>query len=259
MEMENIENKNKTILVVDDEINIVDILACNLKKEGYNVLTANDGAKALDIALKQKPNLILLDVMIPEIDGFNVCRKIKEKIDIPILFISARSEEFDKLLGLDLGADDYITKPFSVREVMARVKNNLRKAEVIKRSIDETKIVEELEENENIIKVGDLNLDLDKYEIHVKGKLIDLSQREFEVLKFLAEHQGKVVTRQDFLEQVWKYEYYGEKELRTVDVTIRRIREKIEEDTAKPHIIVTKRSRGYYIPQQETFRGNKRC
>ena len=249
--MENIENKNKTILVVDDEINIVDILACNLKKEGYNVLTANDGATALDIALKQKPDLILLDIMIPEIDGFNVCRKIKEKIDIPVLFISARSEEFDKLLGLDLGADDYITKPFSVREVMARVKNNLRKVEVIKRSLNENTTTENDEINkDNIIVVGDLNLDLDKYEVHVKGKLIDLSQREFEVLKFLAEHQGKVVTRQDFLKQVWEYEYYGEKELRTVEFTIRRIREKVEEDTAKPHIIITKRSRGYYIATQ---------
>ena len=246
--MENIENKNKTILVADDEINIVDILACNLKKEGYNVLTANDGATALDIALKQRPDLILLDVMIPEIDGFNVCRKIKERIDIPILFVSARGEEFDKLLGLELGADDYITKPFSVREVMARVKTNLRKVESIKKSINNTVSVPKIENKKgNVIVVGDLNLDLDKYEIHVKGKLIDLSQREFEVLKFLADNKGKVVTRQDFLEQVWEYEYYGEKELRTVDVTIRRIREKIEEDTARPHIIMTKRSRGYYI------------
>lgn len=246
--MENIENKNKTILVADDEVNIVDILVCNLKKEGYNVLTANDGVTALDIALKQKPDLILLDVMIPEIDGFNVCRKIKEKKDIPILFVSARGDEFDKLLGLGLGADDYITKPFSVREVMARVKNNLRKVEAIKRSITDNTNTPKVETPKgNIIAVGDLNLDLDKYEVYVKGKLIDLSQREFEVLKFLADHQGKVVTRQDFLEQVWEYEYYGEKELRTVDVTIRRIREKIEEDTARPHIIITKRSRGYYI------------
>lgn len=239
------ENNDKTILVVDDEINIVDILACNLKKEGYNVLTANDGAKALEIALKQKLDLILLDVMLPEIDGFNVCRRIKEKIDVPILFISARSEEFDKLCGLELGADDYITKPFSVKEVMARVKNNLRKA--VKDTKKQKEEEKQTQKKGNVIVIGDLSLDLDTFEVYVKNKLIDLSPKEFEVLKFLAQNQGKVVTRQDFIEKVWEYEYYGEKELRTVDVAIRRIREKVEENTAKPHIIVTKRSRGYYI------------
>ena len=249
--MGNIENNDKTILVVDDEKNIVDILACNLKKEGYNVLTANDGAKALDIALNKKPNLILLDVMLPEIDGYNVCRKIKEKIDVPIIFISARGEEFDKLCGLELGANDYITKPFSVREVVARVKNNLRKVVLVDKNKNEsTTSIESTHQEDNKITVGDLSLDLDKYEIYVKGKQIELSPKEFEVLKFLAENEGKVVTRQDFLERVWEYEYYGEKELRTVDVAIRRIREKIEENTAKPHIIITKRSRGYYIAKK---------
>lgn len=243
--MENKENNEKTILVVDDEINIVDILACNLKKEGYNVLTANDGVKALEIAFKQKLDLILLDVMLPEIDGFNVCRRIKEKIDVPILFISARSEEFDKLCGLELGADDYITKPFSVKEVMARVKNNLRKA--VKETKKQKEEEKQMQKKGNVIVIGDLSLDLDTFEVYVKNKLIDLSPKEFEVLKFLAQNQGKVVTRQDFIEKVWEYEYYGEKELRTVDVAIRRIREKVEENTAKPHIIVTKRSRGYYI------------
>ena len=243
--MENKENNEKNILVVDDEINIVDILACNLKKEGYNVLTANDGAKALEIAFKQKLDLILLDVMLPEIDGFNVCRRIKEKIDVPILFISARSEEFDKLCGLELGADDYITKPFSVKEVMARVKNNLRKA--VKETKKQKEEEKQMQKKGNVIVIGDLSLDLDTFEVYVKNKLIDLSPKEFEVLKFLAQNQGKVVTRQDFIEKVWEYEYYGEKELRTVDVAIRRIREKVEENTAKPHIIVTKRSRGYYI------------
>ena len=158
--------------------------------------------------------------------------------------LSAKDEEIDKILGLELGADDYVTKPFSVRELMARVKANLRKAEVTTNVVEEEK-VEQAEHKANKIEVGDLSLDLDKFEVKVRGQIIDLTLREFEVLKYLAKQPGQVVTREVLLEKVWGYEYYGD--IRTVDVTVRRIREKIEKDTSSPKILITKRGVGYYI------------
>ena len=228
----------KTILIVDDEQPIIDMLVYNLEKEGYNTLEATDGEKAVDIALNNTPDLILLDIMIPKMDGLSVCKRIRHTLNVPIIMLSAKGEEIDKILGLELGADDYITKPFSIRELMARIKANLRKG---KGSYEDGK----LEANTNKIIVGDLQLDVDKFETRVKNKVIDLTLREFEVLKYLANQLGQVETRETLLEKVWGYEYYGD--IRTVDVTVRRIREKIEEDTSNPKILITKRGVGYYI------------
>ena len=233
----------KKILIVDDEKPIVEILTYNLHKEGYETIEAYDGEQAITLALTQKPDLILLDIMLPKVDGLTVCKRIRHTLtNVPILILSAKDEEIDKILGLELGADDYITKPFSVRELMARVKANLRKSEVIQ---DVEQVEEETEEDGNKIEVGELKLDLDKYEVKVRGEVIDLTFREFEVLKYLANQPGQVVTRETLLEKVWGYEYYGD--IRTVDVTVRRIREKIEKDTSNPKILITKRSVGYYI------------
>lgn len=231
-------NDKKTILIVDDEQPIIDMLVYNLEKEGYNTLEATDGEKAVDIALNNTPDLILLDIMIPKMDGLSVCKRIRHTLNVPIIMLSAKGEEIDKILGLELGADDYITKPFSIRELMARIKANLRKG---KGSYEDGK----MEANTNKIIVGDLQLDVDKFETRVKNKVIDLTLREFEVLKYLANQLGQVVTRETLLEKVWGYEYFGD--IRTVDVTVRRIREKIEEDTSNPKILITKRGVGYYI------------
>ncbi len=244
MEENNRENAKKTILIVDDEKPIVDILVYNLQKEGYNTLEANDGEEAINVAFEQKPDLILLDIMLPKVDGLTVCKKIRNSFNMPIIMISAKDEEIDKILGLELGADDYITKPFSVRELVARVKANLRKAEA--RVKEETpKAVKSVDKQENIVDIGELSLNLDKFEVRVRGKVIDLTLREFEVLRYLANQPGQVVTREALLEKVWGYEYYGD--IRTVDVTIRRIREKIENDTSSPKILITKRGVGYYL------------
>ena len=234
----------KTILIVDDEQPIVDILVYNLRKEGYNTIEASDGLTAVDMALEKKPDLILLDIMLPKLDGLSVCKRIKNSLNVPILMLTAKDGEIDKILGLELGADDYITKPFSVRELVARVKANLRKVDVVSNNMKSEDSVEDKKQESKII-IGELELDLDKFETKVRGEVIDLTLREFEVLKYLASQPEQVVTRETLLEKVWGYEYYGD--IRTVDVTVRRIREKIEKDTSAPKILITKRSVGYYV------------
>ena len=246
MENENIvpnevtnEEEKKLILAVDDEESILDLLKFNIEKEGYSVETATNREDGFKKAMELKPDVIILDVMLPKQDGLTVCRRLRqENVNTPIIMLSARSEEIDKILGLEIGADDYMTKPFSTRELTARIKANLRKA-------DQAAVIMN-SRRDNKIDVGSMTLDLDKFEVNVRGEIIsDLTRREFEVLKYLAQKPGQVVTREDLLEKVWGYEYYGD--IRTVDVTVRRIREKIEKNTANPKILITKRGVGYYI------------
>ena len=221
----------RTILVVDDEKNIVDILSFNLEKEGYDVVTAYDGEKAMQLFRETAFDLILLDVMLPKLTGFEVCAAIrKTDVRTPIIMLTAREEETDKVLGLELGADDYITKPFSMREVMARVKANIRRT-VQSAPPDEVKA-------EGIV------VDMERYDVYIDGKSADLTQREFELFRFLSAQPGKVFSREELLREVWQYEYLGD--LRAVDVAVRRLREKIERDSAKPEHIMTKRGIGYY-------------
>lgn len=244
--MEDINKDVKTVLIVDDEQAIIDVLKFNLLKEGYRTIEAKDGQAGLDMALKEKPDLIMLDIMLPKLDGLTVCQRVKNALNIPIIILTAKDTEVDKIVGLELGADDYITKPFSVRELVARVKANIRKADVtLGQQIDDASKAENEKAKSKKIIVGDLELDLDKFEVRVRGEVIDLTLREFEVLKFLASQPGQVITREILLEKVWGYEYYGD--IRTVDVTVRRIREKIELDTSTPKILITKRGVGYYI------------
>lgn len=226
---------NKKVLIVDDEKNIVDILRFNLNKDGFETIEAYDGEQGVEMALSQKPDLILLDIMLPKMDGFAVCRKIRQTMNTPILMLTAKEEEVDKVLGLELGADDYITKPFSTRELMARVKANLRRM-VLE---DDTKT------NGSKLQYGTLVIDIDRYEVKRDNKVIELTLREFELVKFLALQPSQVYTRENLLEKVWGYEYYGD--VRTVDVTVRRLREKLEKDPAEPEYIITKRGVGYFF------------
>ncbi|NLY79849.1 MAG: response regulator transcription factor [Lysinibacillus sp.] len=234
----------KTILVVDDEKPIADILQFNLVKEGYKVICAYDGDEALKIIEEQQPDLMLLDIMLPKRDGMEVCREVRKKYDFPIIMLTAKGSEIDKVLGLEMGADDYVTKPFSTRELIARVKANMRRLKA------STQVEEEKEEKNNIT-VGSLIIQPDAYIVQKRGETIELTHREFELLHYLARHIGQVMTREHLLQTVWGYDYFGD--VRTVDVTIRRLREKIEDNPSHPTWIVTRRGVGYYLrnPEQE--------
>ncbi|HIY12848.1 MAG TPA: response regulator transcription factor [Candidatus Agathobaculum merdipullorum] len=224
----------KKILVVEDEKAIADILVFNLQREGYDTLVAYDGADGLHAALEQAPDLVLLDVMLPSMDGFEVLRHIREKQDTPIIMLTAREEETDKVLGLELGADDYITKPFSMRELMARVKANMRRT-----------LSGEEREKPAMPSGGGLRISRENGMVYKNGRALELSAREFDILCFLSASPGRVFSREELMEQVWGYDYYGD--LRAVDVAIRRLREKVEDQPASPHYIMTKRGMGYYF------------
>ena len=234
----------KKILVVDDEKPIADILQFNLKREGYLVYCAYDGNDALRLVEEIQPDLILLDIMLPLRDGMEVCREVRKKYEMPIIMLTAKDSEIDKVLGLELGADDYVTKPFSTRELIARVKANLRRHQQILSQPD-------TESETNEIEIGSLVIHPDAYVVSKRGETIELTHREFELLYYLAQHIGQVMTREHLLQTVWGYDYYGD--VRTVDVTVRRLREKIEDSPSHPTWIVTRRGVGYYLrnPEQE--------
>ena len=237
----------KTILIVEDEQNIVDILSFNLSREGYDTLEAYDGKTGLQLALEQNPDLILLDLMLPEMNGFEVCRKIRESGSaVPILMLTAREEETDKVLGLELGADDYITKPFSMRELLARVKANIRRVSMAAPAQNSGKA-----EPGKRLDLGRVTVDLEGATVYKDGKPLELTQREYDLICFLAAQPGKVFSREALMEHVWNYEgYVGD--VRAVDVAVRRLREKIEDDPASPKFIVTKRGMGYLFGGQQS-------
>ena len=235
----------KKVLVVDDEKPISDIVKFNLTKEGYEVFTAYDGEEALEVVKEVEPDLVLLDLMLPKIDGLEVCREIRKNFDMPIIMVTAKDSEIDKVLGLELGADDYVTKPFSNRELVARVKANLRR-----QGSPSQKQVEE-EEEVNELEIGALTIHPDAYIVSKRGEKIELTHREFELLHYLGKHLGQVMTREHLLQTVWGYDYFGD--VRTVDVTVRRLREKIEDSPSHPAWLVTRRGVGYYLrnPEQD--------
>lgn len=235
----------KKILVVDDEKPISDIVKFNLTQEGYEVFTAYDGEEALERVTEVNPDLVLLDLMLPKIDGLEVCREIRKNYDMPIIMVTAKDSEIDKVLGLELGADDYVTKPFSNRELVARVKANLRRQGSV--STKDEEVVPE----SNELEIGVLTIHPDAYTVSKRGEKIELTHREFELLHYLAKHLGQVMTREHLLQTVWGYDYFGD--VRTVDVTVRRLREKIEDNPSHPAWLVTRRGVGYYLknPDQD--------
>ena len=226
------------ILVVEDDRNLLEVLKYNLVKEGYEVLTAADGVQALDAARSNKPDLIVLDIMLPKLDGFEVCRILRTEMTAPILMLTAKAGETDKVVGLELGADDYMTKPFSMREFLARVKAMLRRAEMMK-----TAATPAQEPIPSLIKVGEIEVDLARHTVSRSGTLIDLSPKEFDLLGFLVKNKEQVFTRDQLLEKVWGYDYAGD--TRTVDVHVRWLRQKIEYDPANPKHLLTVRGIGY--------------
>ncbi|KRM12624.1 response regulator YycF [Paucilactobacillus suebicus] len=230
----------KKVLVVDDEKPISDIIKFNLAKEGFDVVVAYDGEEALEKVESENPDLIVLDLMLPKVDGLEVAKRVRANHTTPIIMVTAKDSELDKVLGLELGADDYVTKPFSNRELVARVKANLRRQET----------VESAEPDENAdITVGDLTIHPEAYTVSKRGENIELTHREFELLHYLAQHIGQVMTREHLLQTVWGYDYFGD--VRTVDVTVRRLREKIEDNPSHPTWLITRRGVGYYLNNPE--------
>ena len=235
---------SKRVLIVEDEKNIVDILSFNLSKEGYDTLEAYDGQAGLQLALEQDPDLILLDLMLPKMDGFDVCRNLRQAgRNTPVIMLTAREEETDKVLGLELGADDYITKPFSMRELLARVKANIRRNEMVSSAAPAGAAPRSAGQR---LELGRISIDPELMVVYKDNRPLELTQREYELIRFLASQPGKVFSREALMEQVWNYEgYVGD--VRAVDVAVRRLREKIEDDPAAPQFVVTRRGLGYYF------------
>jgi len=227
------------VLVVDDERPIADILKFNLEREGFEVEVAYDGEAAVAKAKQSPFQLVILDIMLPKLDGFSVCKEIRAHSTVPILMLTAKEAEVDKVLGLELGADDYVTKPFSPRELLARVRAILRRMRTVEG------LAQPSPQADQILRGGSLTLNFTSYEVHKGEQLIELTPREFELLRHLVSHAGQVFSREGLLEEVWGYDYYGD--VRTVDVTVRRLREKIEDNPAQPEFIKTKRGIGYYF------------
>ena len=229
------------ILIVEDEEKIARFTELELVHEGYEVIKADNGRDGLEIAEKGEVDLILLDIMLPKRDGFSVCREIRKKLSTPIIMVTAKEEEIDKVMGLDLGADDYVTKPFSVKVLLARIKANIR------RSSGEFVELRQPAPTEGLIVIRGLTIDTKNFRVTKDGREIELSRKEFEVLVFLASHPDELFSREELLEKVWGYEdFFGG--IRTVDVTMSRLRSKIEDKPAEPEYILTKRTKGYYIP-----------
>lgn len=227
------------ILVVDDEQPIADILKFNLEKEGYQVICAYDGGSAVELAFSEQPDLILLDLMLPVKDGMDVCREVRSKLNTPIIMLTAKDTELDKVLGLEMGADDYVTKPFGTRELLARVKAHLRRQTKVQSAPSES------DTQRNGMRIHALFIDNDMYMVYKDEVPLDLTHREFELIQYLAKNSGKVMTREHLLQAVWGFEYFGD--VRTVDVTIRRLREKLETDPSRPEYIMTRRGLGYLM------------
>ena len=229
--------EKKRVLIVEDEKSIVDIVRFNLEKEGYAVLTAYDGEAGLTAAREEKPDLILLDVMLPRRNGFDVCRILREEGDgVPVIILTAREGESDKVMGLEIGADDYITKPFSMRELLARVKSNIRRTDMLQKTARQS--------TGNRLDLGRVQVDMDTMIVYKDGETLDLTQREYELVKTLASSRGQALSRESLMKQVWNFEgFVGD--VRAVDVAIRRLREKIEDDPADPKFIITRRGLGY--------------
>lgn len=232
------------ILVVEDDSTLLEMLEYNLIRQGYKVVTAKDGRSALTFARQEKPNLIILDVMLPGIDGFEVCRILRKEFSFPILMLTARTEEVDKIVGLEVGADDYLTKPFSMRELLARVKALLRRVDLIREELNTQNPANyRLEESVPLLTFGNLEVDQNRREVRLNGQPIRLKPKEFDLILFLARHQGIALSRDLILERVWGWTYDGNS--RTVDVHVRWLREKIEEDPGNARRILTVRGIGY--------------
>ncbi len=227
------------ILIVEDEPALQETLAYNLTRQGYETSTAGDGRSALDLARTIKPDLIVLDIMLPELDGFEVCRILRQEMNVPIIMLTARDDEIDRVIGLEMGADDYLTKPFSVREFLARVKAHLRRERMNREEKTSETVAQELEK----IQFNNLILDISRREVSIDGKVLSLKPKEYELLLFLAQHKGQVLTREFILQRVWDWGFTGGS--RTVDVHIRWLREKIEINPENPSRIVTVRGAGY--------------